>query len=62
MLVDWQKEVNELLKKDINSEKINLLIARCPKCRNISLEYDVQNSKIKCNKCGFEQTIKQVKR
>lgn len=62
MLLDWQKEVKGLLSHNKDAEKFNLLVARCPKCKNLSLEYDIENNKIKCNKCGFEQHIKQVKR
>ena len=59
-LGDWQKEVKDILNKNIEATKVNLLMARCPKCKNLSLEYDIENKKIKCNKCGFEQFVKSV--
>ncbi|MCF7861816.1 hypothetical protein K9M79_06240 [Candidatus Woesearchaeota archaeon] len=30
-------------------------VQRCPKCGELALEYD--NMELKCNRCGFKQTI-----
>ncbi len=47
----------KLIKKEIEIEKVPALIQRCPKCNNLSLEFDIKTGKIKCTKCGFEETI-----
>lgn len=57
MIKDFQKEVEEKLKKGLEIEKIVSIIKRCPKCHNLSLEFDSQNNKIICTKCGFTQNL-----
>ncbi len=57
MIGDFKKEINEQLKKGIEVEKITTIIKRCPKCHNLSLEFDTKNNKIICTKCGFTQDM-----
>jgi len=47
----------KLLKKEIEVEHVPALIKRCPKCNNLSLDFDPKTGKIKCTKCGFEESI-----
>ena len=57
----WKKEVEEKISKFTGDEKLKekipAVIKRCPKCFNLSLEFDVKNSRIYCTKCGFEEKI-----
>ena len=61
---EWKKDIESKFKKysreDIK-EKIPAIVKRCPKCHNLSLEYDPKTGRIYCTKCGFEENIKQVK-
>ena len=33
------------------------VIKRCPKCYNLSLEFDSENNRLICTKCGFIQNF-----
>ncbi|TKJ17706.1 hypothetical protein CEE44_04200 [Candidatus Woesearchaeota archaeon B3_Woes] len=57
MIEDFQKKLEENLKKGLEIEKIVSIIKRCPQCHNLTLEFDSQNNKIICTKCGFTQDI-----
>ena len=57
---EWRKEIEEKI-KDVEPEKIPAIIKRCPKCHNLSLEFDPNTGIIKCTKCGFEQKLKVMK-
>jgi len=46
--------------KEGDIEKIPAPVKRCPKCHNLSLEFDPSGT-IKCTKCGFEQKMKVMK-
>ena len=55
MNIDEIKE--KLLNKEIEVEKIPALIQRCPKCGNLSLEFDIKTGRIYCIKCGFQEYV-----
>ncbi len=57
MIDEFKKQIDEKLKQGIEIEKIVSVIKRCPKCRSLSLEFDAQNNKIICTKCGFTQDM-----
>ena len=63
---EWKKDMEKKLKKyskeEELKEKIPAVIKRCPKCHNLSLEYDVKTGRIFCTRCGFEAFIPQMKR
>lgn len=52
----WKEDIEKKL-KNRHIEHIPALIKRCPKCNNLSLDFDVKTGKIKCSKCGFEENI-----
>ncbi len=33
-------------------------VKRCPKCGNLSLEFDKESMSIRCQSCGFKQYLK----
>ena len=51
-LEDWEKEP---------PDKVPAIIQRCPKCKNLSLEYNPETGLLKCTKCGFEEHLPQIK-
>ena len=62
---EWKKGMEKKLKKYTKEEeikeKIPAIIKRCPKCNNLSLEYDPKTGRIYCTKCGFEEHIPMTK-
>ena len=40
--------------------KPSVAIRRCPKCNELSLEFDVNAGKLHCTKCGFEQYFQKM--
>lgn len=55
-------EVRKIVHDKIDKgEPVPHIIKRCPKCQNLSLIYDHETNKIKCSKCGFEQTLQVIK-
>jgi len=57
---EWTKEFKKKLEeyeKEKEVEKIPVVLKRCPKCFNLSLEYDPKTGRIYCTKCGFEAYI-----
>jgi len=42
-------------------EKIPTIVKRCPKCNNLSLEFDPKTGRIHCTKCSFTEYLKTVK-
>ncbi len=65
MYDEWKKEVEEKISKFTKDEKLKekipAVIKRCPKCFNLSLEFDVKKGRIYCTKCGFEEHIPMTK-
>lgn len=62
----WKKDMEKRLRKAFKEpqfEKIKLpaIIKRCPKCHNLTLEYDPKTGRIYCTKCGFEEHIPLIK-
>ncbi len=61
VFVKWRKDIEDikekLQKKEIRIEHVPALIKRCPKCGNLSLEFDPKTGRIYCTKCGFEECI-----
>lgn len=31
---------------------------RCPKCHKLTCTFDVENSRVVCNACGFEERLR----
>ncbi len=65
---EWTKEFKQKLEeyekkhgKEKEVEKIPVVLKRCPKCFNLSLEYDPKTGRIYCTKCGFEAYIPKTK-
>ena len=58
---EWKKEVEKSLEHGFSKEKIPAIIRRCPKCHNLTLEYDIEKGTIVCTRCGFKENIAQVK-
>jgi ribosomal protein S27AE len=52
------KDIEKAFEKSLEHEKIVSTLKRCPKCHELSLEYDIKNNSIKCSKCGFTQDLK----
>jgi len=57
---DIEKKIEKYTKKDIK-EKIPAIIKRCPKCMQLTLEYDPKTGKIHCKNCGFQEHIPMTK-
>ena len=59
----WKKEIEEKISKFTKDEKLKIpaITKRCPKCFELSLEFDIKEGKIKCTKCGFEEKITTIK-
>jgi len=43
-----------------NRMEINPSIKRCPQCHSLSLEFDAENNRMICKKCGFEQRFRSI--
>lgn len=54
---DWKRDLEKTLGKGFSKEKIPSIIKRCPRCFNLSLEFDIEKGKIICRRCGFEENI-----
>lgn len=56
---EFRKKLEEYKEKEGTEkiEKIPVVLKRCPKCFNLSLEYDPKTGRIYCTKCGFEAYI-----
>ena len=52
----WKKDINGKF-KNIEFEKWPQIIKRCPQCLSITLEFEVNTGKVKCTKCGFEESL-----
>ena len=61
IFMKWKKEMEKKLEHGFSKEKIPAIIRRCPKCHNLSLEYDIEKGRIFCTRCGFEEHIPKVK-
>lgn len=65
MYSEWKKEIEKKLKIAIDKQeeidKIPAVIKRCPKCHELSLEYDNKIGRIFCTKCSFEEYIPMTK-
>lgn len=58
---EWKKEMEKSIEQGFSKEKIPAVIRRCPKCNNLSLEYDIEKGRIFCSRCGFKENIPQMK-
>ena len=56
----WKKDMENKLKE---GEKFfpASAIKRCPKCQNLSLEFDAATGRIYCTRCGFEENLPIIK-
>ena len=50
------------MRENLEVEKIVSPVKRCPKCYNLSLEFDAQTNQIRCTKCGFVQGLPLINR
>lgn|GEM_PF-3170984 len=54
-------EIKRIVDEKIRrGEQIPQIIKRCPKCQNLSLTYDPETGKIRCSKCGFEESLPKI--
>ena len=58
---EWKKDIEDKIKKGFDKEKIATAVQRCPKCHNLSLEFDADAGRIHCTKCGFEEILPRLK-
>jgi len=61
---EWKREIEKVFNWDnrkIELKKIPQVVKRCPKCGNLSLQFDMKSGRIFCIRCGFEEHVKQVK-
>lgn len=49
----FEREILDKLEHGMEKEKITTVIRRCPKCKKLTLDYDVENNRIICTACGF---------
>ncbi|MEM4282559.1 MAG: hypothetical protein QXU88_02240 [Candidatus Woesearchaeota archaeon] len=52
---ELEKRVAEIGPKEI--EKIQVFVRRCPRCKQLSLEFDPNTGIIRCSRCGFEYKL-----
>jgi len=60
----WKKQAEEVFGSDFyRGEKIKIpaVIKRCPKCHQLTLEYNVKTGRIFCTNCDFEINIPTAK-
>lgn len=51
-------EIKRIVEEKIDrGEEIPKILKRCPKCNNLSLKYEPESGKMKCNKCGYEEVV-----
>jgi len=58
---DMESKIKRFTKDEEIKEKIPAIIKRCPKCNNLTLQFDPKTGRIYCTSCGFEEYIKTVK-
>ncbi|MBW2966649.1 hypothetical protein KY342_06110 [Candidatus Woesearchaeota archaeon] len=62
---EWKKDIESKIKKFTKDEKIKekipAIIKRCPKCHNLTLQFDPKTGRIDCTSCGFEEFISRIK-
>lgn len=58
---DMEKKISKYSKDEQLKEKIPAIMKRCPKCNNLTLEYDPKTGRIHCTSCGFEEFIPMTK-
>lgn len=57
----WKNHVIDEL-HDLEHIKPTKVKSKCPKCLSSSLEYDPENGKVTCSKCGYSEYIAKVMR
>ncbi|MBW2982497.1 hypothetical protein KY343_06465 [Candidatus Woesearchaeota archaeon] len=58
---DIESKIDRYTKDEKIKEKIPAIVKRCPKCNNLTLQFDPKTGRIYCTSCGFEEFIKTVK-
>ena len=54
----WKNDMTKKLARIvIFREKIPTVLKRCPKCKNLSLEFDPARARLKCVQCDFEEFL-----
>jgi len=53
---EWKKETAKKLTNVVIFKKnMPTVMKRCPKCQNLTLEFDPKTCRLYCNQCGFEE-------
>lgn len=52
---EWLDSMNKTIK---HLDKIPSENKRCPKCKKLTLVFDVDRGLIRCENCGFEQFLR----
>lgn len=54
----WKKDITHRLKQlTIFHEKIPTVLKRCPKCKNLTLEFEPASARLFCSRCGFQEYL-----
>lgn len=55
----WKKDISKKLTNVvIFKEKLPTVMKRCPKCHNLTLEFEPKTCRLHCIQCGFEEYFK----
>ena len=55
----WKKDIShKIAQLTIFREKIPTVLKRCPKCKNLTLEFDSDKGRLYCTRCGFEEHVR----
>ncbi|HLC84764.1 MAG TPA: hypothetical protein VJH22_03150 [Candidatus Nanoarchaeia archaeon] len=52
---DWRENIEKILHD--KSKRLSGESKRCPKCNELSLEFDVKAGRIFCTKCGYQDYL-----
>jgi len=53
IFADWKKNIDKILQK----KRLEGETKRCPKCKEMSLAFDIKQGRIYCTRCGFEEYL-----
>jgi uncharacterized Zn finger protein (UPF0148 family) len=53
---DLKEEINKLPDEEL-LRKAPSIVKRCPRCKNLTLEFDYHTGNVHCSKCGFNEKI-----
>ncbi|MEK6959906.1 MAG: hypothetical protein AABX47_01925 [Nanoarchaeota archaeon] len=53
---EWKKDITKKLTNVVIFKKnLTTVMKRCPKCLDLTLEFDPKTSRLHCTQCGFEE-------